>query len=156
MRMMLVMVAAIACGPSSSEIKTAKTATYKADPSEVFRIAQETAAQTYKIAEARPEQLAFMTEMQWYNEEGGRESAGAGDYVQINDKSVQLGLIVEVVQGNEVRVVVTPKTFQHLSGSPKPRELAPTDPNLPGWVTGRAEQLQLEIHKALEKYAVKK
>ena len=48
-----------------------------------------------------------------------------------------------------------PKTFQHISGSPKPRELAPDDPNLPGWVQGRVETLYVEIHKSLQKYQVK-
>jgi hypothetical protein len=146
----------VACGPSSAEIKTAKTASYKAQPMEVLRIAMQTASETYKIGDANEEQLTFMTQPQWYSPEGGRESAGDQDFVQIRDHSIMLSLIVEVVAPAEDRVMVrvTPKTFQHVSGSPKPRELRPDDPNLPGWVTGRAEQLQLDIHKRLQQYAV--
>lgn len=154
MKMFVLVAAVIACGPSSAEVRSAKTATYRADPAEVFRIAGEVAAETYKIGDVDAKQLEFITQPQWYNPEGGRESAGAGDFVQLVDRSILLSLIVEVSEAEDaVRVVVTPKTFQYLKGSPKPRELAPDDPNVPGWVTGRAESLQFEIHKRLQQFA---
>lgn len=101
-------------------------------------------------------QYALVTVPQWYNPEGGRESAGAGDYVQVRDGSVQVRFIVELVpiDDQHVAVKVTPKTFEHVSGSPQPRELAPDDPNLPPWVLGRGDSLYLAIHKRLQNYAV--
>ena len=154
MRMVVLVAAVIACGPSSAEVRSAKTATYRADPAEVFRIAAEVATETYKLGDIDEKQLEFITAPQWYNSEGGRQSAGAGDFVQLTDRSIQLALIVEVHNDESaVRVTVTPKTFQYLDGSPKPRELAPDDPNLPGWVTGRAESLQFEIHKRLQQFS---
>lgn len=144
-----------ACGPSAAEIKMAKTAGYRGDPAELFAAIEEATAATYKIGEVERDQHALATVPQWYSPEGGRQSSGAGDYVQIGDRSVQVTLIVELVDTESRFVVtVTPKTFQHLSGSPQPRELAPDDPNLPGWVQGRVDSLQLEIHKRLQKYVV--
>ena len=145
----------VACGPSAAEIKMAKSAGYKGDPGELFDVIEQTTAQTYKIGEANRIQHALMTVPQWYNPEGGRQSAGAGDYVQVVDRSVQLALVVQLVDmENRFVVEITPKAFQHIAGSPQPRELQPDDPNLPGWVTGRVETLQLEIHKSLQKYVV--
>jgi hypothetical protein len=153
---MLVMIAAIACGPSASEIKTAKTASYSIQPEEAFKIAGDVTAETYKIGDVHDDKLELLTAEQWYNPEGGRESPGAGGTVQLVDRSIMLLLIVQVVNDGTTHVVVTPKTFQYISGSPKPRELAPEDPGVPGWVHGRVDELQLAIHKHLEKYTVQR
>lgn len=152
----MVMALAVACGPSAAEIKMAKSAGYAGEPGEMFSIVEATTAETYKIGEAvRDGEYALATVAQWYSPEGGRQSTGAGDFVQIGDGSVQLTMIVRLVpQGDRYMVTVTPKTFEHVSGSPQPRELTPDDPSLPGWVSGRVDSLQLEIHKALQKYAV--
>jgi hypothetical protein len=146
-----------ACGPSAAEIRTAKTATYAAPAEEMYRIAVATASETYKIGEEDREHLRFATRPQWYNPEGGRQSEGAGGYVQVIDRSVELTMVVEVVVvgPNAHAVNVTPVTFQHLSGSPQPRELKPDDPNLPPWIHGRVESLQLAIHNNAKQYAAK-
>lgn len=150
-------IAAAACGPSAAEIRTAKTATYQTSAADLYKVALETASEDYKIGETDPQAAAFATVPQWYSPEGGRQSAGAGDFVQLDDRSVQLSLVVEVVEldDHNVAVKVTPVTLQHLSGSPKPRELAPDDPNLPGWVTGRAESLQLAIYNHAKQFQTK-
>jgi hypothetical protein len=156
----LVVIAAFAaCGPSSAEIKTAKLANYTGNGAEMFKIVVDTAAETYKIADAAKvdeDKFALITAPQWYSPEGGRQSSGAGDYVSIGDRSVRLELLVEMLDMGSGRymVTVTPKTFQAISGSPQPRELQPDDPNLPPWVSGRVDSLQLEIHKRLQKYVV--
>jgi len=147
----------VGCGPSAAEIKTAKTATYRGDASAMFDEIIQATQDSYKIADATKQdgRYALITMAQWYSPEGGRQSAGAGDFVQLDDRSVRLEMIVELVdQEPGFMVTVTPKTFQHIAGSPQPRELKPDDPNLPGWVVGRVESLQLEIHKRLQKYAV--
>ena len=96
-----------------------------------------------------------MTQPKWYGPEGDLESPGAGGYVQLRDRSVQVAFIVKVERfgGGDVAVTVTPRTFQEISGSPKPRELAPDDPNLPPWVHGRADQLALDIYNKAKPYA---
>lgn len=145
-----------ACGPSAAEIKTAQTATYKTQAADLYQAALDVASADYKIGEQRPPE-AFATVPQWYSREGGRQSAGAGDYVQIEGGSVRLTIIVEVVEVEEGKyaVKVTHQTFEHLSGSPQPRELEADDPNLPPWVTGRVENLQLAIYKRAQQFAAK-
>ena len=147
---------ASACGASSAEVKEAQTAQYKAPRETLFQVALETTAQDYKIAVADKGRSILMTDGQWYNPEGGRESAGAGDLAQVVDHSVMLMMVVEVMgmDGAPLYIQVTPKVFQHLSGSPKPRELKPDDPNMPGWIQGRVESLQLAIYKNAKQYAV--
>jgi hypothetical protein len=146
----------VACGPSSQEVKTAKLARYSAPAPTLLDIAVEVAARDYKIGQVDKDGGRFETEPQMYNPEGGRQSPGAGGYVQFTDRSVLLSMLVEVLpaeQGGHV-VTVTPRTFQMISGSPKPRELAPDDPNLPGWVQGRVETLQVAIYNAAKQHAI--
>ena len=144
-----------ACGASAAEIKTAKSAQYDAPTSTLFQIALQAASEDYKIGDTNPPSGTFITAGQWYSPEGGRQSVGAGDVVQVNDRSVMLMLIVEIygMDLGKKSITVTPKVFQHLSGSPKPRELTPDDPNMPGWVQGRVDALAVEIYKRAKQYA---
>ena len=152
---MLMVAAAAACGPSTAEVRTAKNAQYATTPDTLFGIALQVAQNDYKIGETDPQQAQFITEPQFYSAEGMRQSPGAGGYVNMSDGTVQLSLIVEIIptDGKQI-VVVTPKTFQTVTGSPKPRELAPDDPNLPGWVHGRVDALSVAIYKAAKQHAV--
>jgi hypothetical protein len=148
-----------ACGPSAAEIRHAQQAEYAGNGEEIFAIIQQAAEEDYQVADARSHggnlvDFELITQPQWYNPEGGRESAGAGDFVQLVDRSVQLSLIVELTEPRDGRlaVTVTPKTFQNIEGSPKPREIAPDDPTLPPWVTGRVESLQMKIYERLKRF----
>lgn len=149
----------VGCGPSTAEIKTAKETTYVGDAVDIFNAAQQVVGENYKLQDVgrADEGFRLVTVEQWYSPEGGRQSAGGGDFVQVVDRSVLLQMIVDVVPTASDRVViqVTPRTLQHISGSPKPRELAPDDPNVPGWVTGRVDQLHHDIYKGLQRYVVK-
>src|SRR5690242_20461121 len=88
----------VACGPSAAEIKKAKTASYVGDPKEMFEIVIATTGETYKVADATKDESSFklITLEQWYSPEGGRQSSGAGDYVQIDDRSIRLQMLVEM------------------------------------------------------------
>lgn len=156
MRTLVLVAAVAACGPSSSEIKTAKTAEYSARPMEILHIAADAAAQTYKIAGVAEDKLEFVTRPRTYEREGGLESAGAEGWTQIRPGSVSVSFIVRCVVTDDKHVVVTvtPKTFEWVQGSPQPRELAPDDPNLPPWILGRAESLQLAIYERAKPYAM--
>ncbi|MGE0871045.1 MAG: hypothetical protein AB7P03_20950 [Kofleriaceae bacterium] len=142
---------AAGCGPSSSQIRAAKTASYNTDPGRALEVAAKVTAEKYKVAEINTQDYVLFTAPVWYTPEGGTRSAGAGDFAQIGDRSVQLMMIVAVVTTNDdaVAITVTPKTFQYISGSPKLRELAPDDPNLPGWIQGRVDALQVAIHERM-------
>jgi hypothetical protein len=158
---LFVLAAAVSsCGPSSTQIKDAKSAEYKAQPKQVLDVALQVAQQTYKIGAIDPDALKFATAPQWYSKEGGRISPnneGGGDFVNAGGGDVQLTLIVAVhlVPRDRVVVSVTPKTYELVSGSPQPRELTPDDPNLPPWVLGRVDALAVEIHKHAKVYIEK-
>lgn len=152
---MVVGIAIAACGPSNAEIKTAKSAHYAATPQTLFDIAMEVAQRDYKIGDVDVEHARFATAPQFYNAEGGRQSPGAGGYVQMGGGSIELTLVVEVLPADQGQVIaITPKAFQVVSGSPKPRELAPDDPALPGWVHGRVDSLAVAIYDAAKQHAV--
>ncbi|HLL24871.1 MAG TPA: hypothetical protein VK427_22210 [Kofleriaceae bacterium] len=158
MKLVLVMLvlAFVGCGPSNQEIKMAKMAHYKAPTTTLFDIAISVAERDYKIGEIDQGNARFITASQIYSPEGGRQSAGAGGYVQMSDRSIMLSLLVEVLESPEGQVIaVTPQTFQMISGSPKPRELTPDDPNVPGWVHGRVDALSVAIYEAAKQHVAK-
>jgi hypothetical protein len=155
MKALVLLAVLAACGPSSSEVRTAKLAEYNTTPTVLLRIAADAAAaQNYKIGNITSEEL--VTRPRVYEREGGLESAGADNWVQIRPGSVSVSFIVKCVVTDDKSLVVqvTPKTFEWLSGSPQPRELTPDDPNLPPWILGRADQLQLAIYERAKPYAL--
>ena len=153
----ILLLALMACGPSSTQIKQAKTAHYNVEADVLLGLAIEAAQRDYKIGQVDQQNLRFATEPQMYSPEGGRQSPGAGGFVSMSDRSVMLTLVVEVLKGelDNKHVVVTPVTLQVVSGSPKPRELKPDDPNLPGWVHGRVDSLAVAIYEAAKLFEVK-
>lgn len=153
---LFILFAVAACGPSSAQIKTAKTATYATKPGNVFDIAVQVVQRTYKLGAIDISKFKLTTLPQFYNDTGGRQSAGANGFVTAQGGSVSLTMIVEVLYAgpgdDRVIVKVTPKTYQVISWSPQPRELAPDDPNLPPWILGRANSLALEIYEHAKRY----
>jgi hypothetical protein len=157
MKTSVLVLALVACGPSAAEIKTAKTTTYQLAGTDLLQVAEQAAQEEYKLGDVSEHDLAFITLPRWYSPEGDLQSPGAGGFVQMDNHSVQVAFVVQVTElaGGDCAVTVTPKTFQYISGSPKPRELAADDPNLPGWVHGRADKLALEIYELAKPHAYK-
>jgi hypothetical protein len=145
-----------ACGPSAAELKTAKTAEYAASPQDLLELAVQAASETYKIGEVDRTSFSFSTQPQFYSATGERESPGVDGYVNLRPKSVQVAFNVQVQPTDEhhATIQVTPKTFQTIAGSPKPRELTPDDPNLPGWVHGRVDSLSMAIYQRAKQYVI--
>ncbi len=159
MRWLLLVLALVAsaCGPSSGQIRAAKSAQYNAPAKSVLDVALQVAQRTYKIGGMDFETLTFATVPQWYTREGSRISPNndglSGDFVNAGGGDVQVTLVVKVrqVDGGQMLVVVSAKTFELIAGSPQPRELAEDDPNLPPWVLGRINALAVEIHGEAKK-----
>jgi hypothetical protein len=152
-----VLVAFAACGPSNSELRTAKTAVYNTDGSQLFRIAEQAAgAENYKIAGVDDGHLTFETVPKWYSPEGDLQSAGADDFTRVDQHSVKVSFVIAVTSTgpNQFVVMVTPHTWQYVAGSPQLRELEPGDPYLPPWVNGRADTLSLSIYDQAKGMAV--
>jgi len=51
-------------------------------------------------------------------------------------------------------VDVKPLMIRYHAGSPKPEPINEDDPSVPGWATGKRDQLALDIHDALKQYEV--
>jgi hypothetical protein len=144
----LALFAVAACAHSDAEIKTAKVAQYTAAPGDVYNLALSTAQAKYKIAMSDPAHFDFWTAPRFYSPEGDLQSPGAGGAIHMDNHTVQVAFHVAVIPTtpHTVAVTVTPQTFQVLAGSPKPRELMPSDPYLPPFVLGRADELTYEIY----------
>lgn len=158
MRIMpIVFLAFAACGPSNSELRSAKTAVYNTDGAQLFAIAEQAAGDAnYKLGAVDEGHYTFETIPKWYTSEGDLRSAGADDYTLIHNQSVKVSFIVAVTNSapGQFMVSVTPHTWQYLQGSPQLRPLEPEDPNLPPWVKGRADALALEIHDRAKGFQV--
>lgn len=152
-----VLLAFAACGPSNSELRTAKTAVYNTDGSRLFAIAEQAAGdENYKLGAVDDGHLTFETVPKWYSPEGDLQSAGAENYTQVDNHSVKVSFVVAVTSTgpNQYVVTVKPHTWQYIAGSPQLRPLEPEDPNLPPWVLGRADTLSLSIYDRAKGMAV--
>lgn len=152
----LLFLALCACGPSSAQIKTARTAVYNGSLNQLLDIAIQVAQRTYKVRDVDPARGTFVTEAQWYTAEGGRISPtdeGNGEFVNAGGGDVRVSFEVSVVNARDAAAtrylyVIEQHTFQLVSGSPQPRELKTDDPNLPPWVKGRIDSLAVDIYEA--------
>jgi hypothetical protein len=148
---------AVACGPSSKEVATAKTARYKGDKLELFSHVKAATEAKYKIAKSDETSLGMQTEARWYSTEGlGVTPRSEGDMRDVPDKSINITLVVTMLpDGDAWLVKVTPVMSRYNTGIPKPEPLKEGDPSLPGWVAGKVDELALAIHQELAKYEVK-
>ena len=155
--------ASVGCaGPSAAQVKTAKLAEYNAQTGQLLDIAMQAVQKSYKIDPNTVDpQGMFTTLSQWYSSEGmrrGTSNEGNGDYVvNAMGGDIQLAMEVRVISqpGGRAQIAVVPHTKQLVAGSPQPRDLAPDDPNLPGWVKGRVDQLAVDIYNAAKPYEQK-
>jgi hypothetical protein len=149
----LLTILAVACGPSSKEVATAKTARYEGDKLQLFGEVKAVVEGKYQLSKSDETSLGMQTQPRWYSPEGLATSAGVDDPRDMPDKSIRMALVVTMLpDGNAWIVKVSPLMQRKNSGMPKPDDLKEDDPSVPGWATGRVDQLALDIHKALAKY----
>lgn len=157
------MVGGVGCaGPSAAQVRTAKLAEYNAQTNQLLDVAMQVAQKRYKVDPGTVDpQGTFSTYPQWYSAEGmrrGTANEGNGDYiVNAMGGDIELSLEVRIVAGpgGGTQIAVVPHAMQLVAGSPQPRPLAPDDPNLPGWVKGRVDQLAVDIYDAAKPYESK-
>jgi hypothetical protein len=150
-------IAAVACGPSSKEVATAKSARYQGDKLELFAHVKAATEAKYKLTKSDENSLGMQTEARWFSTEGLAVTPRAeGDMRDVPDKSINIALVVTLLpDGSNWVVKVTPVMARYNQGIPKPEPLKEGDPSLPGWVQGKVDELSLDIHNALAKYEVK-
>ena len=145
-----------ACGPSGRDTALAKTARYQGDKIAIFGAVKTTTEVKYKLAMSDETTLTLQTIGRWYTPEGLISTSGEQDIRQVPDKSINIVLTVKLLpEGDNWIVHVQPKMTRINKGSPMPEPLSPSDASLPGWATGKVDQLAFEIHAALTQYEVK-
>jgi hypothetical protein len=153
----LALAALVACGPSSKEVATAKSARYQGDKLELFANVKAATEAKYKLTKSDETSLGLQTEPRWFSPEGlAVTPRGENDMRDVPDKSVRIALVVTMLpDGNNWVVKVTPMLERWNTGIPKPEPLKEGDASLPGWVEGKVDELAMAIHTQLAKFEVK-
>jgi hypothetical protein len=145
-----------ACGPSSKELSGAKSAHYKGDKLVMFNAIKSTVAEKYHIEKSDENSLGMQTIGRWYTPEGLAAGERNDDMRDVPDKSLRIALVVTMQPDGDAYVVnVKPLMIRYMAGSPKPEPVAAEDPSVPGWATGKVDELAMDIHTALAQYEVK-
>ncbi|HLL24872.1 MAG TPA: hypothetical protein VK427_22215 [Kofleriaceae bacterium] len=148
----------IACGgASSTAIANAKQARFQGDKLELFAGAKAATEAKYKLAKSDETTLGLQTAARWYSPEGLGVSATREDVRDLVDGSLNVVLVVELLQegGDKWVVSVRPVIFRFNKGQPKPDAVQPNDPSLPGWVRGKVDQLHYAIYEKLKPFEVR-
>jgi len=147
---------AMACGPSSGTIKSAKDARYKGDKLEMFEAAKGAVAAKFQLETTDETRLAIETISRWYKPDGLLVSERGGDVRDIPDRAISLKLVVVLAADGDAYVVrVKPMMMRRFKDRPNPDVLGETDPSIPGWLTSKIDLLSLAVHDALAGYEVK-
>jgi hypothetical protein len=153
---LLSLFALFACGPSSGELKAAKTARYKGDKVAMFNAVKQATEAKYQLQKSDENALGMQTTGRWYTPEGLAASERAEDIRDVPDNSLNIALVVTLVPDGDAYVVqVKPLMMRYHAGTPKPEPIGEEDPSVPGWAHGKVDQLALAIHDALKPYEVK-
>jgi len=153
----LLTILAVACGPSSKEVATAKSARYQGDKLALFQATKAVVESKYNLQKSDETTLGMQTEARWYSYEGLAQTPRGGDMRDVQDKSINIALVVTLLPDGDAWIVkVTPVMARYNQGIPKPEPVKEGDASLPGWVDGKVDQLALDIHKALAQYEVKR
>jgi hypothetical protein len=163
MRYMLIACALVACGPSNSEVKTAKEAHYRGDKIVMFNALRAAVEEKYKLQKSDETSLGLETIARVYTpegmlaNEGNSEKNKSGGYNSMfPDKSIIMSFVVTMLADGDAYVVrVKPMMERYHAGSPKTEPLREDDPSLPGWASGKVDGMQLDIYNALKSYEVK-
>jgi hypothetical protein len=142
-----------ACGPSSAQIKQARDARYQGNRDEIFLAVAEAVGKEQPIDKRDPDEAALLTRGRWFEADGTYEDKAVReeDRMALTDGAIFLVFLVKVV-GSEppFQVVIEPQVDQIRSGYSAPYRMKPGDPQMPGWVHGKVDDLQLAVYNRLK------
>jgi hypothetical protein len=149
-------IALAACGPNAKELSGAKSARYKGDKLQMFAAIKTTVEAKYHIEKSDENSLGMQTVGRWYTPEGLAAGERNDDMRDVPDKSLRIALVVTMQADGETYLInVKPLMIRYLAGSPKPEAVAAEDPSVPGWASGKVDELAMDIHTALASFEVK-
>jgi hypothetical protein len=158
LKVSIVMVVAIAAcgGPGGRDVAIAKTTRYQGDKLQLFAAMKSATEGKYKLAQSDETTLTVQTVPKWYTPEGLIASAGDQDMQHMPDKSIRIVLVAKLVpDGDKWVVVVEPKMLRYFAGRPNPDNLPANDPSVPGYATGKVDELAYDIYASLKQWEVK-
>ena len=147
----LIAVALVAgCAAGNQAVRSAKAARYRGNQAMIFGAMRAAVEAKYQIAVADEAALRIETTARWYTPEGLAASERGDDMRDVPDRSIHLRLIVRLVADGELwSVSVEPVMQRYFAGRPNPDRLTPDDPSVPGWASGKVDQMHAAIHDAL-------
>ena len=133
---LLAVFALVACGPSSAQIKTARTARYHTTASAAFQAGVAALKDNdYKIQQVDPVAGRAITDVKM-------TSAGGIMF------AVEIAVMPDA---DTFYVQVIPHVQQMKAGYSAPFDIKEGDGAMPGWVTGKLDNLYMSIYGALKK-----
>lgn len=158
-RMLLLAVAGallVACGPSSAQIKAAREARYQGSRDELFLAVSNAVGRDQTIEKVDADEGALLTRGRWYEADGTYEDRALGkESVRPEDGSIFLAFLVLVVgEAPPYQVKVEPVVQQIRSGYSANYQMKPDDPQMPGWVHGKVDDFQIELHGRLKRWEI--
>lgn len=154
---LLSLVVLAGCASNAAELHRSRVAVYQTDPTTLLQAtAAAIEAQHYKVDAIDPDEGELVTHDKVFGPDGMTESVGAGDAIQVADRSIVLAFVVKTVPDRDRwRLTVEPKIRRIFVDRPNLDDLTLDDPTTPGWVRTRLEELTIAIHDALAAYEVK-
>jgi hypothetical protein len=153
----LTAISLVACGPSAGQIKTARSARYQTDASVAFQAAVAALkANDYKVVAADPINGRAVSDSRYYEVDGTHASRNSeGQPVITSAGAIILTVELQVkADGSTFYVDVLPHVQSVTANFSAPADLAPDSPAMPGWVSGKIDNLYLSIYDGLKKNAV--
>ena len=153
MKKLALLLALIACGGTSSQVKTAREARYTAPEATLFNEVKAVVGKDYPIVLEDPNTLTLKTQQRWHTPEGPLDTAPGDNAARLNEGSINLSFVVSInkVEGGH-RVKVEPVILRKDAISSAPEKLSPENALVPGWVHGRIDSLEIAIHDRLKTY----
>ncbi|MBL8621482.1 MAG: hypothetical protein JNK64_09270 [Myxococcales bacterium] len=148
------MFALVACGPSSAQIKTARTARYRTTASAAFQAGVAALKDNdYKIQQVDPVAGRAITEVKWYEVDGTSMSRDSDGRPQMTSAGgIMFAVEIAVLpDADTFYVQVIPHVQQMKSGYSAPFEIKEGSGEMPGWVAGKLDNLYVSIYDALKK-----
>lgn len=148
-----------ACGPSAAQLRAAREARYAGSREEILRLAQAAVEPSYPVSSTDPDTGTITTMARIYEPDGsylgtGDQDRKGGFLIATESGQVVLSFEIHVV-GDEspFQVIVEPVAEQSRSNYSALYRYLPDDPAMPGWIVGKVEKLQLEVHERMTRWA---
>ncbi len=157
-----VLVAVAACGPSGRDLGLAKSARYQGDKLVLFGAVKAATESKYKLEQSDETTLSLQTAGKWYGADGSFSTwdptnPKADNRTGVDEQHYNIMLTVRLLpDGDKYVVSVEPTILRSTVGRPNADKLSPKDPSMPGWVTGKVDELAFNIYNSIKQYEVRR